>query len=423
MSVDVRARAGLPARARGLRARLAASPGATDSALALIASRLLVWAVGVPAFLALPISGDRALFDYGAVSQRMGHVGNVIGAPAVRWDSNWYVGLARDGYDNTIQPAFFPLYPLLMRAGGWIVGSEIVAGVLLSLVAFAVALVILHRLTTLELGAEAGRRSVLLLAFFPTAVFFSAVYTEALFLALELGAVYAARRGRWAWAGVLGALASATRNVGVLLVIPVALLYLYGPRADRDAEPRAARGWRPRFTLHRDAWWIALVPAGLVAYLVYTGFAYDDPLATWHAQAHFHRNFVGPLSSLGHGGGDALEGARALLTGDGSRGAGARHIALFGVALGAVAATVDILRRLPVAYGAYAGAALFWALATAEPDHPLFSTPRFIAVIFPLFMWLGWRLADVRVYAATLVAFAIGLAYCSAMFATWHFVA
>ena len=56
--------------------------------------------------------------------------------------------------------------------------------------------------------------------------FFSAVYTESLFLALSAGCFYLARRERWVWAGVLGGLAAATRSIGVLLVVPLAVLYL-----------------------------------------------------------------------------------------------------------------------------------------------------------------------------------------------------
>ena len=76
---------------------------------------------------------------------------------------------------------------------------------------------------------DAARRTVVLIAFFPAAVFFSAAYTESLFLALSVGVLLAARRERWALAGALGALAAATRSMGVLLIVPALLMYLSQP--------------------------------------------------------------------------------------------------------------------------------------------------------------------------------------------------
>ena len=127
---------------------------------------------------------------------------------------------------------------MLMRAVATITYSEVVAGILVSLVSFGIALVLLHQLTDLEFGPAVARRTVWLIALFPASVFFSAVYTEGLFLALSIGAVYAARKGCWAWAGALGGLAALTRNTGVLIGVAVLLLYLYGPRADRPTPPR-----------------------------------------------------------------------------------------------------------------------------------------------------------------------------------------
>ena len=63
------------------------------------------------------------------------------------------------------------------------------------------------------------------------------------------------------------------------------------------------------------------------------------------------------------------------------------------------------------------------ALSFPYPPGPLASSLRYLVVVFPLFMWLGSRLTDRRAYFATVAAFAVMLAYCAAMFSTWHFVA
>src|ERR671928_1115840 len=215
-------------------------------------SRLLVWGSGAAAAVAFGLSARVQLFDPGAVTRPFGPTGNALVAPFARWDSVWYLAIANDGYpaDDPRRAAFFPLYPLLVRAVAAVVRERIVAGVVVSLACFAVALVLLHRLTALELGRAAADEAVWALALFPAAVFFSAVYSEALYLMLSVGCLYAARTGRWAWAGTLGALGAATRSAGVLLVVPLAVMWL--ARTDGRARRRL-----------RDAAWIALVPAGL----------------------------------------------------------------------------------------------------------------------------------------------------------------
>src|SRR3954454_12288602 len=191
-----------PARAR---ARVRGNASIADAAGALVGSRLLVWAAGAAAAALWGLSARVTLFDPGGVTRPFGPAGNALVAPLARWDSVWYLAIANDGYPpgDPGRAAFFPLYPLLVRAARAFVGSPIVAGVAVSLACFAGAGVLLHRLAALELGPAAADETVWALALFPAAVFFSAVYSEALYLMLSIGAVYSARTGRWAWAGTL----------------------------------------------------------------------------------------------------------------------------------------------------------------------------------------------------------------------------
>ena len=385
-----------------------------------------MWAAGVFAFLVIPLSGWQKT-DPSGLTRHLGSVGEIIAAPSVRWDSSYYIYIAQHGYSAKGSTAFFPFYAIVTRAVATVTYSEVAAGILVSVVSFAIALYLLHRLTALEAGPAAARRTVWLLALFPAAVFFSAVYTEALYLALSVGAVYAARRGGWALAGVLGGLAALTRNTGVLIVVAVLLLYLYGPRADRP-EPDRADGrpwWKPRYRLRPDALWLLLIPAGLAAFAVYTWAAYDDPFASYNAQAIFHREFLGPFSALWYGGRDVGQAVGDLLGLSNGEGVGAslRTLALAGTVVFALVGTVGALRRLPVAYGAYALAALLPPLSTPWPDHPLWSTPRFIAVLFPAFMWLALVLRDRRWFVLVCVLSGLGLAYASARFGAWYWVA
>src|SRR5919206_533320 len=125
-------------------------------------SRLLVWGSGAAAAVAFGLSARVQLFDPGAVTRPFGPTGNALVAPFARWDSVWYLAIANDGYPagDPRRAAFFPLYPLLVRAAKLFVGSPIVAGTAVSLLCFGVALVLLHRLTELELGPAAAGGTV-----------------------------------------------------------------------------------------------------------------------------------------------------------------------------------------------------------------------------------------------------------------------
>lgn len=157
---------------------------------------------------------------------RWGGVANWWLNPWTTYDSEYYLRIARQGYD-AVTSTFFPLFPILLKLGG---GSEIgmaVVGVVISNICFLAALYVLYKLTEIDYGEKTATASVWLLAFFPTTAFFSAVYTESLFLLLLLLSLYAARRRGWLIAGLLGFLAALTRNPGVLIFAALGLEYLH----------------------------------------------------------------------------------------------------------------------------------------------------------------------------------------------------
>jgi hypothetical protein len=90
----------------------------------------------------------------------------------------------------------------------------------------------------------------------------------------------------------------------------------------------------------------------------------------------------------------------------------------------ALIALIGAARRLPLAYAAYAAASLVVPLSYPVGPQPLMSLPRFLLVLFPLWMWVGWWLArHARARLPVLALSAVLLAVCTAQFATWHFVA
>src|SRR4051794_4390772 len=157
------------------------------------------------------------------------------------WDTGLYVKVARFGhqgfpahYGDRGIVAFFPGEPLALRAVHLVVRNWIASGLLLSAVATAVACVALARLAAPDGGRGVGSRAALSLVLSPYAVFLFAVYSEALFLALALPAWLAARRGRWALAGVLGAGAGLVRITGLFLGLALVVQWL------------VSRGWERR---------------------------------------------------------------------------------------------------------------------------------------------------------------------------------
>jgi Mannosyltransferase (PIG-V) len=418
----------LPARAAGVLGALASprDDAVRDAWRALWVSRVLVVCAGVVAVLVFGLSGRASDFDPLALTAPFGEAGDVLAAPFARWDSVWYLSIADGGYGDGSREAFFPLYPLLVAVAGAAFGSPLVGGVIVSTACLGVALVLLHRLVALDHDRMVARNAVLVTALFPMAFFFSAVYSESLFLMLSVGAVYAARRDRWAWAGALGALAATTRSAGVLLVIPLAIIYLWG------AAPWAARRRR---RLDRDVLWLLLVPLGLAGYCAFLGLDGEDPLAPFRAQEVWFRSFAGPFVGAWDGIVAAIQGARQLLSGarepvfftaaGGDPFVVARHNIELAVWLVlAVPAVVGVLRRLPAAYGAYVVAALALPLSYPVGPQPLMSLPRFLAVLFPLAIWLAvWMTGRVWRERLVLVASAVGLCVYTALFATWHWVA
>jgi hypothetical protein len=342
-------------------------------------------------------------------------------SPLARWDAAWYLRIAESGYGGSdVRAAFFPLYPLLVRAVaspfGASPGALLVAAYAVALAAFLGALVLLHRLVSLELGRPLAQPALLLLAVFPAAVFFGAPYPESLFLLLAVGAFYAARTGRWAWAGAAAAGAAATRSAGVLLLLPLAMLW-----------------WSLRPRKARDAAWLVLGPLGIAAYAAFLGLSEGDAWRFLDVQDAWSRELTVPLAGAWDGLGAAVDGARQLLSGQREvvyfeQAAGdpyriaAINLMLFGALAFAVAACVGCFRRLPKAYGAWVAASLVLPLTFPVKPQPLMSLPRFLAVLFPIFMWLAvWseeRRATTRVAAVS----ALGLGLFTAQFASWHWI-
>ncbi len=454
----------LHARARralaSARADAARMSAVRDSWRALWSSRALIWAAAIATLIVYGPGPQRHAFNPRGLTRGLGWLGNALAAPVARWDGAWYLVIARYGYRPDLgsftssRDAFFPLYPLGVRALGVVGVPLVLGGVLLSLGALALSLYGIHRLTTLELGAsgapawprlsaragassprEVARLAVLVTAFAPMAFFLSAVYSESLYLLLSVALFYAARSGRFALAGVLAALAGATRSAGVVLLVPALILYFYGPRSDRPPDFARVRALAVRYRARRDVLWLALAPVGLCLYMLYLALAGGDALAPFHAQDVWGRHFAGPYVGIWDGLRAAFEGARQLIStqqshtyfavgGESAFIAAEHNLLLAAFLIAAIVATLGVLRTLPFAYGAYVVAALALPLSYPVSTQPLMSLPRFLVVLFPLGIWFAaWLAAHPRARVPTLAGSALLLVFFTAQFSTWHWVA
>ncbi|WP_093801434.1 mannosyltransferase family protein [Streptomyces sp. Wb2n-11] len=278
--------AAVPRTRAGARAgsRLWPGPGDRDVLLLYVLTRAGIWATAY---------GTRWLFAGDRTARDV--------RPALsswnQWDAWHYLRIARDGYfpggagpgtdgwDN--REAFFPGFPLVLRAVHVVVPDWTAAALLVSFVSGAVAVLALARVAGLHLPDSAlGRRAVLFFLLSPCAVFLAAGYTEALFLALALPAWLAARRHNWPLAGILACLATGVRVSGLFLAAAIAVHFV--------TTTDLRRRWR-------SLPWVALpaLPAALYVWFLHahTG----DWMAWHHAQERgWYRNFHAPWEAWQH---------------------------------------------------------------------------------------------------------------------------
>lgn len=195
---------------------------------AFLLSRAIIYLLGLisgvyAALASTPAIDVQSYFDIARAAAR-DYIGNWRGL-LVQWDAYHYLGLADNGYvtqgDARFHIVFYPLYPYLVRALKLITGETLTSAVLISNSCMLINGVLLYKLTELTYGFKTATRAVWLFMFNPAGAFFSVAYTESLFMALALAAVYLARKRHFAWAVVCGALCAFTRSPGIIVAIPI----------------------------------------------------------------------------------------------------------------------------------------------------------------------------------------------------------
>ena len=162
------------------------------------------------------------------------------------WDGHWYLDVVRDGYPHHIMPnvtyfvsdaraAFFPMYPRLVHYIDMVIpGGPVSVALAINFILGGCFIFLAGYLCRGLFDIKTAEKAMILIALFPGSFVLSMAYSEALMLTIAALCLIALRDKHWLWAGVLAAMATATRPNGVALVAACAVASLLAIRRDRD---------------------------------------------------------------------------------------------------------------------------------------------------------------------------------------------
>jgi hypothetical protein len=376
-------------------------PAVTDTVVAVVTVRLasgvvaffanVVFSPGIDRGFSMPFENAKFLETFAA------------------WDSGWYWDIASRGYyfhaDAQSSIAFFPLYPLLMRAvaapfGGG-ASATWVAGIAVATAASLGALVTIHRLAERLFGSrEIARRTVLYVVVFPWSIFLTRIYSESVFLLTSALAISHACDRRWWRAGAWGALATLTRPNGVLIALPLALL--------------AAADGRDVRRLVSTSVALAPIPVAFAGFCAYVYLMTGDPLGWMTAQSHWGY-------SLGHPPWQQLQRVIGAFVELGpydyflSSEVATFELMQTTTALLVLGLVPAVFKRLGVAMGVYVLVSLLIPLSS----NALEGVGRYVSVLFPVFMAVAARTTPAA-HEAVIVVSLVFRTLLLCFFVTWQ---
>ena len=325
-----------------------------------------------------------------------------------RWDAQWYLSIAHQGYQWNGDPqleqnvVFFPAFPTAMRlAAPWFGDQYLLAGLALALAAFLLALVYVYRLARDLMGDERAHYAVWLVAAYPFAVYYGAPYTESFYLLGAVATFFHTHRQEYWRAAAWGFFLALCRPNGFFIAAPVALLVL----------PRVWSERRISIPLV-----MACVAPGL-GVLSYTAFLFarfGDGLAWMKGQAAWGRVFVGFFPSVYALFADRFrvifnEGWAYYIT------TNPYDFLYTCTAVFVLASLWPCARRFGLAYPVFVAINILPPLLMGG----MMSIGRMTSVLFPAFLWLAATLSE-RQLQAVIVGFAMAQGLIAALFFTWR---
>lgn len=321
------------------------------------------------------------------------------------WDAANYVRIAQYGYQTQFDVAFFPLLPLMIAGGAYVLGSwsYLTLGTVISNAALLGAMFVLYQIAVDAGGEKVARRTLLYLCIFPTAFYFFAAYNESLFILLSAGAFLAMRRQHWWLAGILGLLASLARSAGVLLVIP----YVIELWQSRESIMAARQNMFLRILP------IILIPLGTLLYALYCWHISGNLLDFVSVQSHWGRHTTWPWRGI-------VQAFIDLFWNQPFGSFNEAHIILdLTATLGFIALNIIGWRKLRLSYSVWVAILLFYILLSPGTDKTdvLLSNQRFVLEMFPAFITLAMLgIQHPRLHQACMLIFPTLLATLSILF-------
>lgn len=364
--------------------------------------------------------------------------------PFRNWDGTWYMLIADRGYGGgfSATPAFFPLYPWMMDWGHRLTGLPVeTVGWFISRVAFLGALIMVSALVSHDFNTTIARWTIIAIAVFPTSFFFGAVYTESLFLFLAVATLWAARKNDWLLAVILCFLAVLTRSAGIMLGIPMAVLFIQQHGKDWKA-------WFPKVLLG------VIPPLGIVVFGLHLRNQGLDFFDWQNQQWQWNRFSANPIRTFqcvlqgceaevrAIGGGTydysvhpvSFEWVRlafennlrwSYLTSSEFRYlVGQSQVTDVLVTLVAVALIIVGIKKLPLYYTAWTVVPFIVPMLAPSSVFPLMSMPRFVLPMVPLFVMAVLLLYPRKKLALTLAGISVLLLMLyTSQFSLWYWVA
>ncbi|NWJ47775.1 MAG: glycosyltransferase family 39 protein [Chloroflexi bacterium] len=334
--------------------------------------RLLLFALGAALVILAPVEPPMGASLLRDLDPNFWGPGFFFLQPWQRWDTNWYIHIARFGYDiGNGTTNFPPLYPLLIAIlGKLLVGQHMLAALLVSNIAYLAAMFYLYRLSALIFDDEIARGTLVWLAVFPGAFFLLGGYTESLYLALACAAFYYGEKDRWVLAAVLAGLAGITRIQGFILILPLGYLYLQ------------QRDWKWR-KLDRNVLALALAPSLLALYFFYVYFMLGDHNFGNHLSIIWSVRFAPPWESF-------FGGLIAMFNPSNVSNLIYNVLDLVTLVIFICFSIVWWQRKLPRQYLIYIGTSLLVYLTRAGTGEFIWmSMTRYLVVLFPCFMLMA----------------------------------
>ena len=218
-----------------------------------------------------------------------------------QYDAAAYIDIAEKGYNQEYMNGagnynWFPFYSVVIKAFGFI--GYPLAAFLISNICLLFAVYFLYLLLKKEFDRSLAFKTIFYMLIFPTTYFFSAMYTESLFLLLMVLCFYFANKRSWLAVGIVGFCASLTRPQGVFIYIP--MLYQYLAQKGVFIGWKINRKFRMKDVLKKfDAgfFYLLLIPFGLVCLFAYFYFSFGNPLKFLEIPL-FNRHIAVPFTAV-----------------------------------------------------------------------------------------------------------------------------